>query len=417
MNESTTPTGAASNGVEEFLSGFGSTPTPEPGAAGTPITAEALMTFLEKNQGLFFKYLVIAVGVFWLIGRIIRWYTRYRSMKAPGPVKLDALSFTMKVCCIVLMAGLISCDYISLMNMFKLMRFDAEERPIFAFAFALFLEGFPFVLGIVLPKVRDPIQAIEGKKDDYKLIARICTVCMLISFALAVGLRYLFVTAPARGGWEAYMNEQFMRNPNKNDVFLGQLFLFCSPILTSILALVVSWVAFGSNNLDDLATQLRKHQERFNWYEQAYGEYKHCYQDARNSLWITVGHKADDEPLENFEEFRLDCHAKIHDMIIGNCMDAYPSLLKRYNERIEAALSGYVQELADYSTIPHLITRITVQDIIREYNKTVKEPVDNWNYEVCEQQMAGDLESMLSKSVIVAQFKYATRKYNFERDR
>lgn len=417
MNESTVPTSAPSNGVDEFLAGFSGSPTVEPGASGTPLTLEGVMTFLEAHQATFFKYLVMAVCIFWFVALVVRRYIRYRSKKAPGPVKLDTLSFVMKVVCVSLMLGLIACDYVSLLNMFKLMHLDRNERPIFALAFALFLEGFPFVLGIVLPKIRDPIQVIKGKKEDYWVIAWICGICMLASFALAVGLRWLFVSSPARGGWEAYIKEEFMRNPNRNDVFLGQLFLFASPILTSILALVISWVTFGTSNLDDLGKQLRKHQERYNWYKEAHDESRHCYQDARDSLWITLGHTVDEQPLEEFEDFRLDCHAKIHDMIIGNCMDAYPSLLKRYNERVEAALSSYIQELADYTTIPHLLTRISIQDVIREYNKTISEPADNWSYEVCEQHMSGDLESMLSKTVIVAQFKHATRKYNFERDR
>lgn len=407
--ETAPPAQTSGDAVSDYLSGLNK----KPSAPSALSSWENFIDFIEQNQ----VVLVLGLAGLALLLVFLWIFLRWHRRRVPGPAKSDSLGWAMKLICILLMAGLISSDFMSLMNMFTQIRMTKTERPIFAITFALFLEGFPFVLGIVVPKIVDKAQIIEGKKKEYTAIAWICFICMLITFALSVVIRLMFVNAPSRGGLEAYMSDNYLQDPDKNDTYLGQFFLFFSPILTSILAFVVSYVAFGSNNLDDTGKQLRKALARYNWYKKIYEDARDCSQDARGSLWYSLGNSRDVEIPDDYDVFRNDCHVRIHDMIISNCLAAYPSLLKRYNDRVEAALGAYIHELAGYSTVPHLITRITVDEIVEAHDNSVEESVNAWKYEVCEQDMAGDLEGLLSSAIIMAQFHRAAKKHNVERDR
>lgn len=375
---------------------------------------DGFFAFINANQVVLVLILTLLAAA--LIGLVI--WNRHRRKTEPGLVKSDSIGLFSKGLCMALVLLLVASDYTALQNMFKGFRMSIPERRLFSLTFALFLEGFPFVLGIVVPKIKDPAQPYAGTKARLRAVAVLCWCCLIVTFALSIGMRYLYTEQPSRGGFEAFLAGTYNSDgqDNRSDKYLGEVFLFFSPVLTSLLAYVVTSVVFSSNNLDAAAKRCAQHRKRADWFQAAYDEAVHRKEDAAHSLWYTLGYSVDDPVPPDFDEYRDSCHVKIHDMIINNCLYAYPSLLKRYNERVEATLNGYINELAKYSSTPNVITKISVDEIIDKYDAGIGMDVDAWDYERCEPVMCGDLERLLHSAVIMAQFKRASKKYKFEKE-
>lgn len=420
MNETipteTTPAGSANlkDNVSDYIASLSGSNTSSSQVSGIFDSWSDFFDFLIANQVVF--VLILALLGAALIGLVL--WNRHRRKAEPGLVQSDSIGLFSKALCMALVLLLIFSDYTALQNMFKGFRMSIPERRLFSATFALFLEGFPFVLGIVVPKIKDPAQPYAGKKARLRTVAVICWCCLIVTFALSIGMRYLYTEQPSRGGFEAFMAGTYNSDElnNRSDKYLGELFLFFSPVLTSLLAYVVTSVVFGSSNLDDAAKRCAQHRKRADWFQAAYDGAVHRKEDAAHSLWYTLGYSVDDPVPSDFDEYRDSCHVKIHDMIINNCLYAYPSLLKRYNERVEASLNGYINELAKYSSTPNVITRISVDEIIDKHDASVGMNVDAWDYERCEPVMCGDLERLLHSAVIMAQFKRASKKYKFEKE-
>lgn len=345
-------------------------------------------------------------------------YLRYRQKARMGPEDLGQSRFGFtEWLCVGLTLALIGSDFYAMYNMFT--RFDVtdNERLIYSGTFALFLEGFPFMMGLVVPQIQDPVQFIKGRRKAYRKIAWFCRIGLLISWGLAIYIRLLQV-APLEEGtltkdnfslstlitaplW-SYLESSF--GETMNSEFLGQLFLFVSPILTSVLCYVISLHVFGQSSVDVAAKKFRKCSQRYKWCERKYQKIENRRQDVMRSMWRSLCDEEDQRYYSN-DEFRSACHVRIHDKMIGKCVSAYPGLLKRYNEQIELKLAQYIVRIEKQSTIPERIEKLTVESIIEKYDGKMEDPTNRWDFEECGYDMREELESMLHEAIILAQFK------------
>ena len=403
-----------SNSISSYLSSISDSGSTGTSSQGIFSSWESLNAYLQANQvPIFFGMLALAVVLCFLAI-----WNKHRHRKAPNLVKSDSVGPFTRYTCIFLILGLVFSDFPSLQNMFRNFGMTYRERRLFSITFALFLEGFPVVLGIALPKVLDPAQPYARKRGLYAFISAFSLAAILVTFALSVVLRLEYTEQPSRGGLDAFLAGNYDSGGvlNKSDRYLGEVFLFFSPILTSVMAFLVTLVVLGNTNMDDAAKRCQRNMERFQWFKARCDKANHKRDDASSSLWYTLGHSVNDPIPVAFSDYRKACHVKIHSMIINNCLYAYPSLLKRYNDRVEATLGYYINELARLSSIPNVITKIKVEDIILDYDTHVDLDVDAWNYERCEPVMCGDLERLLNSAVIMAQFKHASKKYKSEKE-
>ena len=96
-------------------------------------------------------------------------YLRYRQKARMGPEDLGQSRFGFtEWLCVGLTLALIGSDFYAMYNMFT--RFDVtdNERLVYSGTFALFLEGFPFMMGLVVPQIQDPVQFIKGRRKAYR---------------------------------------------------------------------------------------------------------------------------------------------------------------------------------------------------------------------------------------------------------
>lgn len=386
--------------------------------SGSPSTASgfwdifkswgSLSEFYKQNQVL----LVLGVCLLALVWSIVMWIRRKQAKKNPDPMKALGADAFFKFAAGLLIILLMASDLFAMYNMFSSFRLRPEESVIFSFTFALFLEGFPFALGFIDPLKKDPAQFIMARKTRYKIMSRICWVFLSISWGLAILIRYMYTQQPIMGGFEAFWNGQYnsSRNQYANNAYLAQVFLFVSPILTSILAYVLSCLAFGSSCLEEAAKIRRAAHARFTAAQKAYSDINHKRLDAANVLWASLTEDPTSVPPSDFDDFRNQSIVYIHEMLISGCLDAYPALLKRYNYEVETALAHYIVELSKLSSTPHLISQISVQQITDNYDARMTKDIDKWEYELCEPAMCGDLEQLLHDAVIGAQFRNIPQK-------
>lgn len=369
---------------------------------------DSLAAFYQKYQ----VVLILSLAALCLVTCFVIYIRRKLRKKQKDPLKeLGAGGFFKTVSAILILLLALS-DLFAMYNMFSSFRLRLGESVIFSITFAAFLEGFPFALGLIDPLKQDPAQFIMARGKRYRAMSRMCWSFLIISWALALGIRFLFTQQPVNGGFMAFWGGKYnhARNPNANNSYLAQVFLFVSPILTSVLAYALSYLAFGSSCLEQAQKIMRAAHARCQAAQEAYDTANHDRLDAINTLWSSLTRDSDAPPPYDFEDFRNQSIVYIHDMLINGCLDAYPGLLKRYNHEVEAALARYIVELSGRSTVPQLINQITVRQITDEYDAHMIRDVDKWEYELCEPAMCADLEQLLHDAVIGAQFRNLPKK-------
>lgn len=369
---------------------------------------DSFAEFYKQNQVL----LVLGACILVIVCIIVMAIVRKQSKKTPDPMKAMGSGGFFKTIAALLIILLMASDLFAMYNMFDSFRLRPGESIMFSFTFALFLEGFPFALGFIDPLKKDPAQFIMARKSRYKIISRICWIFLIISWLLAILIRVLYTQQPSMGGFKAFWTGLYnsSRNEHSNNAYLAQVFLFASPILTSILAYVLSCLAFGTSCLEEASKICRAAHARCTAAQEAYDDINHKRLDAASVLWASLTNDPTSVPPSDFNDFRNQSIVYIHDMLIRGCLDAYPALLKRYNHEVETALAHYIVELSKRSTIPHVITQITVQQITKDYDARMSRDVDKWDYDLCEPAMCGDLEDLLNDAVIGAQFRNISKK-------
>lgn len=369
---------------------------------------EAFGEFLKSYQIpltliLMFVSLALIVAIF---------IYRHIAKRPPDPLKALGVSGFIKFVSAVLICLLLASDVFAMYNMFSSFRLKWEESAMFSFTFALFLEGFPFTLGIIDPIKKDPGQFIMHRDKHYRKLSRICWCFLIVSWALAFVIRFMYTEQPHMGGffkfWEGEYNSE--RNKYSNNSYLAQVFLYISPILTSLLAYALSYLSFRSSCLQEATKLVRTSQDRYNRTLDTYERINNRRQDATAALWASLTGDITSVPPLEFNDFRNQSMVYMHDMLISGCLDSYPALLKRYNHEVEAALSHYIAELSQLSTIPQRINQITVEEIIKDYDQHMIYDADKWDYELCGSAMCKDLEQLLEDAVLGSQFNTMSKK-------
>lgn len=384
--------------------------------------------FLETFQNFAMQNLLI-VGILAAATLLIVLYGIYRKKKL-GPKPMDQQRWGLfEIGCTIMTIALIGSDVYAMHNMFVDFGLDYQEHWFYSITCAMFLEGFAIILGQITPELHDPVQCIRGRKWELRRRAWLCWLGLIASWAAVIYIRILF-TYPIGtnetiilagdslierikatkdiplselffGGMSAYLADDY--GDYDSLTYLAQVFLYVSPVLTSLLAYAISLTAFGKKSINMAAKLLHNSTERLDWCEQRHDEAEREYEKAMRGLWSALGGTPEQLRTEDLEEFRRSCQVLIHDNIIDECITAYPSLLKRFNQEIESSMAKYIAKMGKHSTVPHLIGKLTVENIVQQYDDGVELNVDKWDYEKCGPIMAGDLQKMLHKAIIMAE--------------
>ena len=306
-----------------------------------------------------------------------------------------------QVVSIALIGFLVVSDYFSVRSLFVALDYERNDSTIFAITLALFLEGIPFYLGKAWTDYLDKTSYVNNDRVITRLGIIISLVTYVLAASVTVLLRVLYMQK--NGGLEGFFNDTYGGANNSNQ-FIGELLKLCSPILTSLLAFVASWMAFRSSKIYELEKKVNRLREECYLRE---AEFQKVYQRnraARASLWSTIA-DPDMEPMPgSFEVFRQQCFMKIREKLNDTCITTYPTQVERFSARVESKLAECILELSQHSTLPQTISRLTIHDLIQSYEDQNTDDADAWDYDRAGSALIDELERSLNNAVVMAQF-------------
>lgn len=181
-------------------------------------------------------------------------------------------------------------------------------------------------------------------------------------------------------------------------------FLKWEPIMSSITALCVSFWFLT----DDERTKMKKRVDlaakNMRREKQILGIYDNLFSTLKTRLWEKVtgkhsGTKETDpnsEPIpQAWDRYEMQIIQKIQDRGREDCMQELPRLLKIYNSRVRSHLLTYLITMSQYSSVPDLILRISIDDLIEKHDAASKTTEDKWSYEAVHDAFEAELWDLL----------------------
>lgn len=260
-------------------------------------------------------------------------------------------------------------------KVFVLMGMDIGVPDILGVTFAAFLEGFPFLLGLFLSKLTDS----TNYRDSTKVPNWIGTIFMILALVAAWGLsvaqrvemlRDMIVEDSNLAADEVVQFAQIM-----SDAPPHQVFMMVAPILTSILAFGLSWLAFPAKGLEAQEDEVEYRQKRYLWYRKQYQKRLLRYQQRKTRLWTALAGGDEGDPLDMPADpniYQNRCQQLIRRKTVSACVGAFGNEFGRYNDAVEARLAEYIMGLSERSTLPFEISSITVEEVLAAYEKDVR---------------------------------------------
>ena len=310
----------------------------------------------------------------------------------------------LKLFAIVLIAVLWVADFYTLINVFhKGGRFEIGDARLYAGVLALILEGVPLYMGIAVSEKNDDTCYIPNDRKANKGDIKWAFFVTCIALIVVAALRGSYVYDMVRTG-KIKLPKELMK-------FLSNCFLVISPALTSVAAYVVSSFAFRSSYLKKIEKQEHRWHKEYLYWQRRFQMARTRFCCGRDGLAASLGIT---KPSEHFDEFRLDCFQRIRAKLVDNCIVAYPTQMERFTKEVEQALNEYIVEMEKYTTVPHEIRNIKVEDIIRKYEEQNKHTADAWDYDVAGAAMNQELIRTLDVAIVTAEFKTAVEPYHFK---
>ncbi|MBR3835955.1 MAG: hypothetical protein IKJ69_04105 [Clostridia bacterium] len=288
---------------------------------------------------------------------------------------------------------LVISDYYTLFDLFSSSKFDILNSfaHIIAITCAMFLEGLPYIMGDGLNRLLSK-QKKKNTGDRKKtwivfivgLVSSIFIMCALVGFRievilLSIGAEKTQIVEILKGA--GTFGEKFKEvfliltfGLEKSDQVAVNIYLALQPILTSILAFMVSFTYLSDESIDTgdrRESLLKKKVQRARLKNDAN---RRILERAKLDLLSDLGIDNNSEHWTNLDDaaFIRDVFQKITNKVITMSANGYVRAVKKYNVGIEAQLAAYLSVIATKSNLPHRITGINIQNIIQKYDNNHK---------------------------------------------
>lgn len=305
-----------------------------------------------------------------------------------------------------LIIAMAASDFYTVRSLFIDVNISATDAVVYALISAIILEMLPSYMGTVLGSRKD-------KARYEKNLAGYCSVFLafFVTFAMMVllaSLRYYWVKEQLRVG-------ELGGSRGTADVY-KHMFLGVLPALTSIAAFLIAWFALRRKSLETKYAEVRQLQEEFYARQADFRLAQSRSMEARTSVWISVSDSQDGQMPEGMEAFRRECFARIRSKLVDDCLITYPTQIERYSMDVESKLQQYLLRISKHSTLPHTITGISIDELIREHDEnSARDPADCWNYNEAGPDLEAELRRTIDNAVVVAQYKSALNPYYLEK--
>lgn len=276
-------------------------------------------------------------------------------------------------------------DFFAIYTMF---RGDGQESryesAIFGLTFAICLEGFPTLLGASIGLL---ISKVKAKKDDYLRAVFGCIIGVvgtILVIWIVYDLRSILIEG--NGGYEAFKAGLSKENIDSlftmtyyhdSFKFILDSFLRWSPILTSTLALFISWVWLPNDEVESSKNKVDSLYRRLVYQTSLYEEALHEFQNARIKLWTLVC--SDQKMPIRPDVYRYEIYNRIREKLFHNCLDNLNTEMMAYNSEIESLLQSYITELSKHSSMPDEIISLELKTIIESYDADKNDDA-KWDY-------------------------------------
>lgn len=338
--------------------------------------------------------------------------------------------------CVLIIVLMAFFDYANMSNLFATLGADTKhsllsffrmggnnspviinEKNTYAIMMVLLLEGAPFFLGKAQTSLMNKERAdIKRKYDWFELWFSLSA--FLVAYAMTVWFR---VQSIKISGGFAVLSDVSKQEYIRQQIIM-QSGLILSPFATSILAYVASLFISRNSETRQLGKKLNRTYKQMLEFDVHSRNLLAEYDDARQSLWLSVtADKKGDMPMSSVL-FRKECYTRIHSKIVQNVVHQYPDEFNRYNKKIEEFLEQCLCKMKEKSDIEDRseIESITLKDFITDYdNKAIsthkygqggatesdKGGTEAWRYEACGEYKKDNLLNLLDDAVVVAQYR------------
>lgn len=256
-------------------------------------------------------------------------------------------------------------DTIATTQLFSNDQFDlpSSEALFYGLIFAIFLEGLPIACGYSLNIAVDKNIDETGKRGRAFLGFILSLLTMIGVFVLSVWIRFHLIE---------------ISNGAESDDYLVNIFLIFEPILSSLLAFIVSWLILSTNYIDTTKEHVDSLTKKHKKVEEEMELQNNTFRSMQYDLWNSFNSSPKEMPTD-WDEFQQEAYKRINDTNKWNTINFYSGQFKRFNSEIEALLQDYIIELSSLSTVPNLVSHINLKELIDEFDEKYY-TVEKWNY-------------------------------------
>lgn len=328
------------------------------------------------------------------------------------------------ILCLIIVGVMAWADYLTMYNFFNdlgvstfpfsIKDFEiplSSEAYIYSFTAACFLEGLPFFMGHAASVLADKTRYKANDSTNAKVGFIVSLVGLLFAFALVIFVRIEYIKS--NGGIEAFEAKNYGGNDKTNRSYIAHLFTLGSPVITSILAFVASWLSARSNSFTKLERECNAKHEELIIAQSKFLEAVHRNDDARIALWRSLS-ETDSMPSD-LDTFRTMCFERIRQKLIINCIVEFPGQVHRLDSEIKVLLKTFMEQMYLYTTdVPDDLPKL--EEIINDYdnNNKDKNPSETFEYSICGPILEKELKTVIDNAVVVAQFKTSIKPYHRE---
>ena len=296
-------------------------------------------------------------------------------------------------------------DFYTVRSLFIDINVGVTDAMVYAGISAIILEILPSYMGLVLGKRRDKARYEKNLAGGFSITLALFVTMALI--ALVAYLRYSWVSEQIRLG-------NIGGRRGNEDVY-KHMFLAVLPALTSIAAFLISWFMLRTKSLEDKYQEVCRLQEEFFSRQADFRvAYNRC-MEARTTVWTSICDYNVEPMPEGMEAFRRDCFTRIRGKLVDDCLVTYPTQIERYSMDVESKLQEYLLIISKHSTLPHTITSISLEELIRDHDDNTRDPADRWDYNESGPDLEAELRRTIDNAVVVAQYKSALNPYYLEK--
>lgn len=312
-------------------------------------------------------------------------------------------------------------DILTLNDLFTGAEFDLDKTfaGIIAFTCALFLEGIPYIMGDGLNRLLDKRR--KGRRGEKKktwmwflfgLFASIIIMAAIIFFRvedilLSVDeektqlVEILSGTGlPTEKIRDVYMLLTF--GLEDSDEIAANIYLAFQPILTSILAFLVSFAYLSSDSEARNRQIERNFKKKLQRAKLNSASNHRILERAKLDLLSDLGIDSENEKWANCsnDEFIREVFNTITFKVNKMAINGYVIAVNNYNSDVKAKIAEYLPVIAAKSNLPDRITGIDIQSIINIFDSRNKD-IEKWDADAYVKKSSEMLKKVLFNEMIV----------------